>query len=295
MSVPAWLQTLRSLRPTHVMSALPKGSPLLVLSPRDLRRADPAPLPRTVAPALFAVPALLRAARDAGAVLGLVKPGALQGAGPSAPQFASAVFRTADEMGYQGPLFMSTSPIPIPGGEEAGERLRSEVQRYLDAGFTEIVLQLGRTLPENALPTIQMGLAAVRERELPVMLRAERADEASAAIEELQMANIGFDLVALELAEGAGALDAEVELPIAEFKPGIRGVDLSADIQRIAERVLGPRARPDRARELETIDEDTQLRLEALVYAEALGALQKDPIRGAASRVMRALSDRPGY
>ena len=231
----------------------------------------------------------------AGAVVGLIKPGGLQGAGPSAPQFASAVFRAAEELGYGAPLFMSTAPLPFPGGEGAGERLHAEVQRYLDAGFSEIVLRCPPQLPEGAREALRTGLAAVREGEVSLALFAEQADHAAHALEELA-GYVSFDLVSLDSSEGAGALDVPaIELPVAQLRPGLNGADLSAPLQALGERVLGERARPDRARDLESVDEATQLRLEALCYGEALALLRDEPFRGSAARVMRALAEKPGY
>ena len=165
--VSAWLQTLRALRPTHVVTALPRGSSLLLLSPRDLRRVEPAPLARIEVPALFLVAPILRAARDAGALVGLRKPGALQGQGPSPGQFAAAVVRAAGELGFSAPLWLSSAPLPVGLDERAGERLRGEVQRFLDAGFTELALE-GEATP-SALGT---GLYMVREREVPLAVVA---------------------------------------------------------------------------------------------------------------------------
>src|SRR4051812_28154274 len=113
VAVPPWLSTVRSLRPAHAVNALQRSPELLLLNPRDIRRAVAGPVPRLPVPLLAMLPDILRGARDAGGTLGLVKPGAYQGEGPMPPAFAQAVFRAADEVGFKNPFFLSTPPLPL--------------------------------------------------------------------------------------------------------------------------------------------------------------------------------------
>jgi hypothetical protein len=294
MSVPAWLQTLRDLRPANVVSALPRGSAVLLMSPRDLRRADPSPIPRITVPALACVPALLRAARDAGAVIGLAKPGVSMGEGPSPAQLAGALVNAADELGYGAPLFLASAPLPMPqaGG---GDRLRDELQRFLDAGFTELAFASPAEVFDELIEALRIGLAGARERELPVALFARDADSAAPGLEALAAAGIAVDIVSLESGEGAESLGQPLELPREQLVDGVRGVELSAPILSAARQVLGDRVEPSRARELESLDELTALKLEAITYAEALRLLRAELFRGSAGRVMQSLASAPGY
>jgi len=282
MWVPDWLQTLRALRPTHVMQALPTGSPLLLLNPRDLRRADPAPLPRVRVPARFLLEPLLRAARDADALLGLSPLGV--GPGPGVGRFAGALMAAAEEVGFGAPLFMATPPLHAPASGEPGDRLRDEIQRYLDAGFTEIVLAAVAGPSVASLESLDVALDTVRERELPLTLAAATADDAALLLETLVSGGLEPDLVALGSASGAGALGAAgIELPLVEARSGIQGVDLSAPIAAVAGEIS------------DSSDAASQARAEALVYAEAFQMLGAEPFRGSAARAMRALAERPGY
>lgn len=295
MSVPAWLQTLRSLRPTHVVTALPRGSGLLLLNPRDLRRAEPAAIARVQVPALFLVPAVLRAARDAGALVGLVKPGALQGEGPTPAQFAAAVVHASEEMGFSQPTWFASAPLPVPDGPAAGEHLRAEIQRYLDAGFTEIALGAPEVLPPGAIEALRTGLSMLREREIPLVLAAAHGAQALALQAELGRAGMGPELVALSRDDESETVNLPLELPWEIARAGLRGVDASGPIASPALRALGERLHPARARELESVDASTVEKLEALTYAEALGILREEPFRGSAQRAMRALAEKPGY
>jgi hypothetical protein len=224
-----------------------------------------------------------------------VKPGAIQGEGPSAAQFAAAVVRAGDELGLSVPLYMSSAPLPIGDGPVAGDHLRAEIQRYLDAGFTEIALACGDAMPPDAMNALRIGLNFVREREVSLVLSARDGAQAMALRSELARSGASPDLVSLSADVDARALDAPLELPLGASRPELRGIDVSAPIERIAARLLGERVEPARARELESVEAATVEKLEALTYAEALGVLREEPFRGAAQRVMRALSEKPGY
>jgi hypothetical protein len=283
MLVPEWLQTLRKLRPTHVVQALSGDSPLLLLNPRDLRRADAEPIARIgVASALLISP-LLRAARDGNALIGIQLAG-VQDEGRSAGRFAAAVVRAAEEAGFSTPLFLATASIPLGAGADAGERLHAQVQRHLDAAFTEVVLACPDQIPEGLVDALEIGLAGVRELELPVSLSAANADQAAPILEEMRRAGFEPDLLILESPSGAGALGAEaVELPFDAMRPGLRGIDISRPLASFASGM-------DDASE-----PAAQARTEALVYAEAFRILGAAPFRGSAARAMRALAASPGY
>lgn len=279
MAVPPWLLTLRSLRPTHVVTALPRGSPLLVLSPRDVRRADAAPIPRLTLPALFLASAALRAMRDAGAVLAFARP---VGEALPARQFAGAIIEAASAVGISSPFFLATSPLAFP----SGDRLRDGLQRYLDAGFGEVVLDASAPPPSD----LAAGLAAAREREVPITLSAESLPASAPLLRALRDAALVPDLLRLPEPPAGGA-PLPLELPLDKVTPSARGVDLTPAIDRlIAQRLPGgePSA-------LEALEASRRDRLEAMVYAELLRVLRDGPWQGAAARVMGALAERPGY
>jgi len=275
------------------VSALPPGHPLLLLTPRELRRVPNAALVRVTVPALFLVEPVLRAARDAGAVVILTKPGAVQGQGPSPGQFAAAVVEAADVLGFGLPLALATAPLPLPGAG-GGEHLRAEVQRYLDAGFTEAVLQAPRGPDAGSAfdaDALRVALADVSERELPVSLHAVDAASARAALRALEEGGLAMEAVALETDAELGATELPgLELPLALARADARAVDVSAPLYALAARSLGARLAPERARELEEVDRDARLKLEALTYAEALGLLRRPLLRGGATRAMQALT-----
>ena len=279
MAVPAWLQTLRSLRPTHVVTALPRQSTLLLLSPRDLRRADSAPIPRLTLPAPFLASAALRAARDAGAVLGLARP-----AGESVPAkaFASAVIAAATEVGISSPLFLCTDALAFSDGD----RLRDGLQRYLDAGFGEVVLDASGAPPTN----LGAGLSFLREREVPLALSAPTLAACTPMLRALREAGLTPDLLQLPERPASGA-PLPLELPLEDGGEDSRGVDLSQTLAKLLHQLV-----PDASTAaLLALSAPQRDRVEAMVYAELLRVLRSGPWQGAASRVMGALAERPGY
>jgi hypothetical protein len=279
MAVPAWLQTLRSLRPTHVVTALPRGSPLLMLSPRDLRRADSAPIPRLTLPAPFLASAALRAARDAGALLGLGRP---TGESVPARAFAAAIIAAATEVGISSPFFLCTDPLAFSDGE----RLRDGLQRYLDAGFGEVVLDASGAPPSN----LGAGLASLREREVPIAVSAPSLEACTPLLRALREAALTPDLLMLPSRPPGGA-PLPVELPLDAGGEDSRGVDLSGALARMLHHLV-----PDvSTAALIALEAPQRDRLEAMVYAELLRVLRAGPWQGAAARVMGALAERPGY
>jgi hypothetical protein len=249
--VAPWLAQARALRPGHALSALTRTPDLLLLNPRDLRKAGPGALTRVTASSPAQLTAVLRAASHMGALVGLAKPGALQGEGAAPLPFALSVFRAAQDVGLQGAFFLTTQPLPVGADDASGGRLKAEVQRYLDAGFTEIVVQAPAS--EAAADGVRVALEQAKEREVSLALAAADAAAAQAGARWLYERGLSLD----ELLVGPGpnaALDG---------------------------RLAALAARP--------VD-DGGARLEALTYSEALVAFQAPAVRGGWSRALAAFA-----
>jgi hypothetical protein len=301
--VPPWLNTVRALRPTHAVAALAKNPDLLLLNPRDLRRAVPGPLARSVVPLGAMLPGLLRAARDASALVGLVKPGSRQGEGPTPFVFAANVFRVAEETMLSIPFFMATSPLELSADDASGERLKAEVQRYLDAGFTEVVVRADGREVAKAGFALRVGLEVAREREVSVVLASQSDETALPLHASMERAGVRPDMLSLEQPVPLDRLPRLLDLirPVGVELPGppvldagLRGVDFSSSLMALAQQALSGKWSPERYRDLET-EITARERLEALTYADAWGLLQAPALRGAAVRAMHSLAESPGY
>jgi hypothetical protein len=139
----------------------------------------------------------------------------------------------------------------VGADDASGGRLKAEVQRYLDAGFTEIVVQAPAS--EAAADGVRVALEQAKEREVSLALAAADAAAAQAGARWLYERGLSLD----ELLVGPGpnaALDG---------------------------RLAALAARP--------VD-DGGARLEALTYSEALVAFQAPAVRGGWSRALAAFA-----
>jgi hypothetical protein len=299
--VPEWLNIVRAHRPSHAVNALGRTPDLLLLNPRDLRDAVEAPLLRLAVPLAVLLPGIFRAARDAAAIVGLVKPGATQGDGPAPTAFAQSVFSAASAVGFQGPFFLASVPLALDASDAGGERLRAELQRYLDAGFTEIMVQAEGHEPLAAAAALATSLEAARERDVAVGIWSATEEGALNLHAGLRRKVVQVDLVSI----GAEVASERIGPLIDLLRPsrlelqsgtasggGLGGLDASAPVQALARSQLGQPVAPEHYRAGDDLPAERRERMEALVYADLLGVLQDPALRGTASRALTALSAR---
>ncbi len=299
--VPEWLNTVRAHRPSHAVNVLSRTPDLLLLNPRDLREAVEAPLLRLTVPLAVLLPGIFRAGRDAAAIVGVVKPGAMQGEGPTPTAFAQSVFAAASAVGFQSPFFLASVPIALEASDSGGERLRAELQRYLDAGFTEIVVQAEGHDPQAAAAALATSLEAARERDVAVGLWSATEEGALNLHAGLRRKVVHVDLVSI----GAEVASERIGTLVDLLRPsrlelragtgsaaGLGGVDASALVQDLARMQLGAPVAPESYRGADELPVERRERMEALVYADLLGALQDPALRGTAPRALTSLSAR---
>jgi hypothetical protein len=141
------------LRRANVTARLPPGSRLLLLDASDVLRRlgdrEAAVLCAPIADRAM-LPGVLRAAREADAVLGLSAP-FVPGDRDAPARFFAEVCGAAQQVQYQGPIFLQAGPIRLSPADGANAaRLADHVFRYLDAGFTLVSLDAARLDPREA-------------------------------------------------------------------------------------------------------------------------------------------------
>jgi hypothetical protein len=176
-----------AFRPVSVVHRLARRSQACPLSLRDLLRSlgqVRRPLPLVAAPLQGVVRAVLLAAKQAGAAVGLMLP---SGRAPE-PWFA-AVAEASDQLAPGLPIFLA-GEVAVAGGE-ADEAAR-RAWRLVEAGLTHLAVDV------SALPVAERARAAARvagyagEREiaveviLPARADGTAAEEAAAFLEELE-------------------------------------------------------------------------------------------------------------
>lgn len=126
------------LRPPSVVTRLGQDSSLPILEPRRLGRALAGRgVPLLCAPVLFpaAIAALLRAAREMDAVIGLSCPALLER--PQAAEAFIAALRSEGEGLHKKPLFLQAGPLRLSSAEPAVKgRALALTRQLLDAGFS---------------------------------------------------------------------------------------------------------------------------------------------------------------
>ena len=165
------LEKVLALRPANAAARLGSESVLPLLNPRDLLRAaadQPSALLCVPVPAPVVIPAMLRAARDRDAAIGLAaahRPGQREGASA----FFGAVRSVADEICHRRPLFLQAGPIRVAAAEErALAQLSGEVYRFIEAGFTLLSFDVEALPQEAAVAAVAELGRAPAERELPL-------------------------------------------------------------------------------------------------------------------------------
>jgi hypothetical protein len=319
------LDKVLALRPANVATRLGAGSRVPFLNPRDLVRAlgelSGALLTVPVG-ATFALPGLLRAARDADAPLGFRCPYQPDARGAGAA-FFEAVRAAAEELHHQRPLFLEAGPVPIPTADDAAlARVAAEVFAFVDAGYGLVSLDASGLEAEAAAEAYRQAAQAATERELSLEVAAPLVEGRASprALEELldALRAMGvaprFVRVASSALAFGGALDAPLldewrqvaadrdtdvcmeehsELPVKGAEgwvaAGVRRVVAAETFERVLIHVSGngnATAAPDiRARE----------RIEALWYGEAVDLFPALGSGGAGSRAMTFLAENAGY
>lgn len=161
------LELLLQHRPGNVVSRM-GHAPLPVLSPRTLLSALKgstavlATFP-VVRPAI--VPALLRAARFEGAVLGFSIPLPVSDRG-GPERLAAQLIEAAREADHTQPLFLQAGPIPV---ERADESTQAVLYRCIEAGCTLVTLDATGIVDDPA-EVLAPLIAPLREADLSIEL-----------------------------------------------------------------------------------------------------------------------------
>jgi hypothetical protein len=194
------------------------GRPLLLLSARDLLQAAAAEdvlLVALVAPWVPAIEGFVRAARDAGAPLLLVRPsGAAEEKGPEEERddraFVDAALEAAHELRFKGPMALLKEPPRAGCAVPDAERVRREIE----AGFTGLALTAGGAAAEArdaalaatavcqyelGLEVVALGGSARAGHELAEQLRSRGAAPSAVRM-------TGHDAGAADAGPGAGAI-----------------------------------------------------------------------------------------
>lgn len=331
-------QALLRLRPTNVVGRLPAESRVCVLNPRDVFRAlagSGTVIPHFTLHLPFAIPGVLRAAREQDSVLSLSGQAGMralahevQVASPYA-QF-DAVAEMAESAFTERPLMLS-GVVPIAASDDrAIATAREVVFKFIDAGFTGLILRPEEDPPDTVARAISEMIGPVKERELTVELSMrgvpvlDRLEALAVSHRNRGVVVDGFTIVVddstpssfleriVKVFAPAGVAARGVndvsKIP-ALAKAGIRRLDMSRALFDLAARHLPEgvvteiRAQPDlgpalaaHARELdEAVSPETRERIEALAYAETIDLIQALGARGSASAVAGFLSTKSGY
>lgn len=317
---------LLALRPTNAVARLGPGSRLPLLSPSQLLRAA-----REGAEALLtvpvastaALPGLLRAARDEGAVIGIACPH-VPGDRDRPYRFFEAVRAAGEEARHRHPFFLQAGPIRLTPGETRGA---AELAfRYVDAGFSLLSLDASRLPLDRAVGACVELAAPALERELPVEVVAPNSPERVAPfLEALHRVGLAPQWVRVGREVGPGsaasqaaarlgaslALDdrglSEPQLVEVSARREVRKCDVGDAFGRVTLRAFPVEEHPAlRARaeavglplnELLALREDrlaelapeVRERLEALSYVLAVTLLERVGASGSARRVLDSL------
>lgn len=177
------LEKLLALRPTNAASRLGPSSLLPLLNVRELLRANegqPGALACVQIAAAPVLPAVLRAARDEDAAIGLscaFRPSQRD----AAERFFQQLRSAAAELDYRRPVFLQAGPMRLTSLEgRAVEAAAGDVFRFIDAGFTLISLDVSALDAEEAVRVAEIARPAI-ERELAVEIAPPRVGGQDAA------------------------------------------------------------------------------------------------------------------
>jgi hypothetical protein len=322
------LEAVLKLRPSSVASRL-SGTCVCLLNARDIQRSVGL---GTVVVA-FEVPApalaqgIVRAARQVGAVVGLSFPALQLGESPRSHAVVQSLVAAIEEAGLTLPIFFRGGPVLLQEASEgAVAQARETVFRLIDAGFTEVSMDASGLDPAEAAAAIAEAAAPLRERELSLDITSRLAEPD--AVTEL-VGSLGAQGVRVDVLTVPGAALAAVDdltplekaarpavLSVLDPQRRLRGTGArravaSAPFCRILASALGAEAREAvRARALQgvpvpaalaatreaaALDEEAQLRLEALSYHEALEILADTGGQGSGTASLSFLAEKSGY
>jgi hypothetical protein len=305
------LEKVLSLRPTTAALRLGPQSRVALLDPTDLlREIGPQEGAFLTIPVTRpgACAGLVRAARDAGAPLGLRCPHPFVERGAPHALF-EAVRAAAEELRCGTPLFLEGGPVRLAAeSETAVERAAADVHAYVDAGFGLVSLDVSAVAPESAGALCLRVGASAWERELSVEIAAPVREQRVevAALEALfhglrvRVAFVSVDSAALGVQlPGAGQWALDVPLlesvrQIAEEHGAAlcvaeRGGHGAAAEEAWVDAGVRKIIAYDTFEKLERLPED---RWEALSYCETTDLLERTRTSGMARRLLAGLAAR---
>jgi hypothetical protein len=231
--MPSAIDAVLKLRPSSVAHKL-AGTRVCLLNARDVQRSRLGqPLLVCEVPALPIAAGVVRAARELRAVLGLSFPALPRGAGPRETAVFQAVVSAVTEAGFELPFFLRGGPVPLADAA-AGTvaEARESVWRFVDAGFTEVALDVSCLSPAMAAAVVDEVAVSLRERELSleIVTRSESAAEIGAL-----RAALGASVDVLAIPEAALASEglAEAVAPTALCVADPRDERTAGRVQRV--------------------------------------------------------------
>jgi hypothetical protein len=308
------------------------------LNPRDVFRALAGKgtiIPHVSAHVPFALPGVLRAARDLDSVLSISGAAARRAMGhevqvPAPYAQFNSVIEAAAEAVTERPL-MLVGTLPVDSTDERTVATSREIVfKFVDAGFTGISIRPGGD-PADVVAQLALDIAGpVRERELtleiglvgagdhervPGLAKALRARgitaDAFTVTFDRETVPVSIDKLARavqpSVIAGRGSVDPREFLSLAAA--GLRRMDLTRPLFEIAERSLpeslvaqiksqpdlGPALAAHASAIAEAVRPERRERIEALAYAETLELVRALGAQGSASIAAHFLAAGSGY
>jgi len=321
------------LRPPNVANRIHGRQRTCVLNGRDVLRACEdvgvvlvCELP-VVAPVATGI---LQAARQLDSVIGLSFPVRPRGEAMRPSAFFEQVLTCAEEAGYRRPMFLRAGPVFL---SEAGEgeiaAAREAAFALVDAGFTELCVDLSGLEPSEGAAAFAQIAGAALERELAVeVVGGEPSAEAMTAL-AAALAGQGAQPDVISLPKGmAAGLEDFTELatavsparlglcePLPANLPGsgarvaIAAKPFHDVIERalpedLREKIFGRMRESGCAlgsalaffhREIAALEGHARVRMEALAYTETVELLEQAGAVGTGARAVEFLAERSGY
>lgn len=308
----AALDSILKLRPSSVASKL-AGTRVCLLNARDIQRSVAETAATVIVCEVPAAPlaaGIVRAARQARAVLGLSVPAPPAGPGPRFHAIFQSLMTAVREADFELPFFLRAGPVLVPeASESAVSAARETVFRLVDAGFTEVCFDTGQLSSEDAAAVVAEASAALREREMSVEVSAGQRDPQRIAELVAALSSRGAvpDVVSVPATENLAQLAAAVApATLAVHDPC--ATDAGMDARRlIASRrfcdivatTLGRAAIPSELvgapQDIASLENSDLLRIEALAYHEAFELFESTGAKGSAVTSVAFLSERNGY
>ena len=321
------LEQVLKLRPSSIAARL-AGTKVCLLNPRDVHHSLPQrPVVVCECPAAPIAAGVFRAARQAASVVGLTFPSLPRAEPPRPAAVVQAILKAAVEAGYEHPWFLRAGPVAIhEATQEAVAEAREAVYRLVDAGFTEVCLDVTGLDPAEAAAAVAEAAMALRERELSidVTTRDAQPDQLLELVASLGAQGVRVDVLSLPASALAGATDLSAHL--AALRPaglalvdagdkfpatGVRRLVVSSRLTRIAMNALPPEAQKTiRSRAVEGWSVpgaiaaavkatppsfEVQLKMEALAYHEVLDLLERAGGEASGLASVASLAEHSGY